>query len=188
MSLESKYWKFVYLLVFFILLFTSAELLNLRDDFSLDNIKQTIQQNSVTGFILFVLLFALGNFIQIPGLLFLVAAVVTLGKFQGGMVTYAAAIISCVISFVVIRLLGGDILRNFKHSWANKVFHQLDEKPIKSIFILRSVFQTLPLLNYGLALSGVSFKNHLVATLIALPLPIFIYCVFIDEVAMYLGL
>ena len=57
----------------------------------------------------------------------------------------------------------------------------------KSIFILRSIFQTQPLLNYGLALSGISFRNHLIATVAALPLPIFIYCYFFEYVALSLG-
>jgi len=185
---ENYYLKSFYILLFFILLFFIVEWLDLRDDFSIDKLRMTIQQNSITGFLVFTLLFVLGNFIQIPGLVFLAAAVITLGKTYGGIVIYSVAVISCIISFATIRFMGGNILRNLKYQWANKIFNKLDSKPITSVFILRSVFQTLPILNYGMALSGVSFRNHLIGTLLALPLPLFLYCLFFDELANYFQL
>jgi uncharacterized membrane protein YdjX (TVP38/TMEM64 family) len=44
-------------------------------------------------------------------------------------------------------------------------------------------FQTIPALNYALALSGVSLRNYLLGTLLGLPLPIALYCVFFDSLA-----
>ncbi len=186
-KLENQHWKLIFLVLFFTLLFGLVEILDLRDSFSIEKLRMLIQQNSVTGLLIFIAFFVFGNFIQIPGLVFLAAAVITLGKSYGGLITYSAAIVSCIISFITIRFMGGDILRNLNYQWANKVFLKLDEKPITSVFILRSVFQTLPALNYGLALSGISFKHHLLGTIIALPLPLFLYCLFFDELARSLG-
>ena len=45
------------------------------------------------------------------------------------------------------------------------------------------MFQTVPALNYTLALSGVPFRAYLIGTLLGLPLPIALYCLFFDYLA-----
>ena len=40
--------------------------------------------------------------------------------------------------------------------------------------------QTLPALNYALALSGLRLRHYVLGTLLGLPLPIAVYCVFFD--------
>ena len=51
------------------------EVSGLRDHFNLSFIRQLILQHRIGGVMLFVLLFSLGNLIQIPGWVFLAAAV-----------------------------------------------------------------------------------------------------------------
>jgi len=130
-----------------------------------------------------VLAFVLGNLIQIPGWIFLAAAVLTLGEFWGGVATYIAASISCVVTFFTIRLVGGNALRQLDSTLAVNVLNRLHAHPITSIFLLRMLFQTLPALNYTLAISGVRFRDYLIGTLLGLPIPIAIYCVFFDTLA-----
>jgi uncharacterized membrane protein YdjX (TVP38/TMEM64 family) len=134
--------------------------------------------------VLFVLLFSLGNLIQIPGWVFLAAAVLTLGRTWGGVVTYVAAVTSCVLTFVTIRAVGGDALRLLKNRTAVRLLRELDAHPIASVALLRMLFQTVPALNFALAMSGIKFRNYLIGTLIGLPLPIALYCNFFDFLAM----
>jgi len=54
--------------------------------------------------------------------------------------------------------------------------------------LLRMLFQTLPALNYTLALTGVKFRDYLIGTLLGLPLPIALYCLFFDFLARVLNL
>ncbi|AIY41731.1 Phospholipase D/Transphosphatidylase [Collimonas arenae] len=138
--------------------------------------------NKIQGLLLFVLLFSLGNLIQIPGWIFLGAAVLALGKVWGGLATYIAALISCVFTFLTIRYIGGDGMRELKNRYAVKIFQTLDTHPIKSIVLLRILFQTIPALNYALALSGVRFYMYLIGTVLGLPLPIMLYCIFFDYI------
>ena len=108
--------------------------------------------------LLFVLLFSLGNLIQIPGWLFLAAAVLTLGRLWGGVVTYVAAVTSCALTFVTIRSIGGDALRSIDNRVAVRILRQLDAHPVRSVALLRVLFQTAPPLNYALALSGIRLR------------------------------
>ena len=170
------------------LLFAVFDLSGLRDNFSLEFLQRKILENKISGLLIFVLLFSLGNLIQIPGWVFLAAAVLALGRTMGGSVTYIAASISCVVTFLTIRFVGGDALRQLNNKIAVRLLRQLDAHPIKSIVLLRILFQTMPALNYALALSGVKFRNYLLGTLLGLPLPIALYCLFFDYLAKALKL
>ena len=125
----------------------------------------------------------MGNLIQIPGWVFLAAAVLTLGRIWGGLATYVAASISCALTFFTIRLVGGDALRQLKSKTAVRILGQLDARPIRSVILLRVLFQTVPALNYALALSGIRFRQYFTGTLLGLPLPIILYCLFFDYLA-----
>lgn len=168
------------------LLFAVFELSGLRGHLSLDYLHRQIEANRLLGLVLFALLFSLGNLIQVPGWIFLAAAVLAFGKLWGGVATYVAASLSCVCTFLIIRLLGGDALRQLDHPLAIRILARLDRQPVLAVALLRVLFQTLPALNYALALSGVRFRNYLAGTMIGLPLPIAIYCLVFDSLAHYL--
>jgi uncharacterized membrane protein YdjX (TVP38/TMEM64 family) len=170
-------------LAFLGLLLAVFQLSGLRDNLSLAYLHQKFLDNEASGLLIFIALFALGNLVQIPGWIFLAAAVLALGEVWGGVATYLAAVVSCAFTFWLIRLLGGDALRQVKGRWAQRVLAQLDARPVAGIVLLRTLLQTAPALNYALAMSGVKFRDYLIGTLLGLPLPITLYCVFFDYLA-----
>jgi uncharacterized membrane protein YdjX (TVP38/TMEM64 family) len=165
---------------FLLLLFAGFEFSGLRSHLTLAYIQQTITAHWLSGLLIFILLFSLGNLIQVPGLVFLGAAVLALGKLWGGVATYLAAMSSCLITFLTIGLLGGSALRELKSPFAAKILARLDQRPIASVALLRLLFQTAPALNYALALSGLRLRHYLLGTALGLPLPIALYCIFFD--------
>jgi uncharacterized membrane protein YdjX (TVP38/TMEM64 family) len=179
----ARYGRLVAVLLFLGLLLGTFELSGLRQHLSLEFLQQRILEHRISGLLIFIVLFALGNLVQIPGWVFLAAAVLTLGRSMGGLATYVAASISCVVTFLLIRMLGGDALRRLDSRIAERIFRHLDARPITSIVLLRVLFQTVPALNYALALSGVKFRNYLIGTLLGLPLPIAVYCLFFEYLA-----
>ena len=178
-----RYRRLLAVALFLAILFAIFELSGLRDHFNLPFIRQLILQHRVGGLVLFVLLFSLGNLIHIPGLVFLAAAVLTLDRFWGGVVTYIAAVTSCALTFVTIRALGGDALRALRNRLAVRILRELDAHPNASVVLLRILFQTAPTLNYALAMSGIKFRNYMIGTLAGLPVPIALYCIFFDFLA-----
>lgn len=178
-----RYKRLLAVLAFLALLLLIVQLSGLRDNFSLNFLQHQILAHQTTGLLAFVVLFSIGNLIQIPGWIFLAAAVLTLGKTSGGLATYVAASTSCVVTFLVIKTIGGDFLRQLDNKLAIRIFQRLDAHPIRSIAVLRTLFQTAPALNYALALSGIKFRQYLIGTLIGLPIPISLYCLFFDYIA-----
>ena len=158
----------------------------LKSQISVQLLHDEFERHRFNGLLLFAALFVLGNLIQIPGWLFLVAAVVALGPLWGGLATYFAACTSCVTTFWVIRWAGGDALRGFGGRLGARLWARLDAHPLQSVFVLRLFFQTMPALNYALAMSGLKFRHYLLGTLAGLPLPILLYCLFFDVLARWL--
>lgn len=174
--------------LFLAILYAVFEYAGLRDHLNIGFLQQMIRQHWIGGLVIFTLLFSLGNLIQIPGWVFLAAAVLALGKTMGGIATYVAASVSCVVTFFAIRLVGGDALRQLDNKIAVGLIRQLDAHPVKSVLLLRVLFQTLPALNYALTISGIRFRHYLAGTLLGLPLPIALYCLFFDYLAKVLGI
>lgn len=150
---------------------------------SLQVLHDAFQQHLLGGTLLFCALFVVANLGQIPGWLFLAAAVLALGPAWGAGVTYVAACLSCSVTFWVVRAMGADGLRTLRGRWARRMFAQLDAQPVRSVFLLRLVFQTAPVLNYALALSGIPFRPYALGTLAGLPVPIALFSVFLRTLA-----
>ena len=183
-----RYKRLLAVIAFLVLLLVVFQVSGLRDNFSLVFLQKRFLDNEATGLLIFIVLFALGNLIQIPGWIFLAAAVLALGQVWGGLATYLAAVVSCMVTFWVIRLVGGDALRQIRGRWATRLLQRLDAHPVKSMVLLRMLLQTMPALNVALALSGVRFRSYVVAAVLGLPLPIALYCVFFDYLARALGI
>ena len=190
MSLSSltltRYRRLIMLVMIVALVLITVELSGLREQMSVSFLRAQLEANPVTGVLAFVLEFVIGNLIQLPGWIFLVAAILALGTVMGGLVTYLAAVTSCLVTFTLVRGLGGNALREINNPWAKSILARLDTHPIRSSATLRILLQTMPALNYTLGLSGVPLRPYLVGTLIGLPIPIALYCLFFDRVLLLL--
>ena len=172
--------RLIGLLVFLLLLLAIAQATGLRSQLNVQFLQERLQANPWSGLAFFVILFCLGNMAQVPGWIFLAAAVYVFGRVNGGLATYVAANVSCLFTFVTIRLVGGNVAATLKSPFAQRLVAQLQAHPVRNVLVLRSLFQTLPALNYALALSGLRLRHYVLGTLLGLPLPIAVYCVFFD--------
>jgi uncharacterized membrane protein YdjX (TVP38/TMEM64 family) len=179
-ALLQRHGRLISLLLFLLLLVGVAQFTGLRSQFSVPWLQTLLHDNPWSGLLLFVLLFCAGNIFQVPGWIFLAAAVFAFGRTQGGLVTYVAANLSCLFTFVAIRMVGGNIAASLKSPLAQRLLAQLQAHPVRNVLLLRTLFQTLPALNYALALSGLRLRHYVLGTLLGLPLPIAVYCVFFD--------
>ena len=172
--------KLILSIAIVIMLFFLGKFSGLEDLFSLEALKVLITSNPVYSYPLFILFFCIGNILQIPGWIFLAAAIYTLGIFNGYLLTLAAALTSVVFGYYFIKFFGGSAIRRLDSNFVNKLLSKLDKYPIRTNILLRTCFQTAPQLNYSLALSGAKFKPYFFGACLGLPIPIYIYTLFID--------
>ena len=184
-TLWKQYRRLAFVLLFVTLLLVALQWTGLRQNFSLAFLRQTLSGNRWEGLALFVLLFSIGNLAQVPGWIFLASAVLVLGKLDGGLVTFLAASISCALTFLSVRWVGGDAARHMQGKLTRRLLSRLHAHPVRNVVVLRTLFQTLAVLNYTLALSGIGFRKYMAGTLLGLPLPIAVYCLLFDSIAKF---
>lgn len=157
-----------------------AEITGVRSDISAEYIKTIFNQYGLLSYAIYIFLFTFANLIQIPGWIFLAAAIYSIGNTSAYFLTYTAAIVSSILCFFIINLVGGSALKKIEITWVNRLVSKINDYPIRVNIILRTIFQTAPPLNYTLALSGIKFKDYLLGAIIGLPIPILIFTIFID--------
>ena len=181
-GLWSRHRRIVLVLIFLTILLCLIQWSGLRQHFSVAFLRLTLLGSRWEGLAVFVVLFSLGNLVQVPGWIFLASAVLVLGKVNGGLVTYVASCISCALTFLSIRWVSGETVLQLPGKWARALLSQLHTHPVRNVIVLRTLFQTFAALNYTLAMSGIRFRHYMVATLLGLPLPIAAYCVLFDYI------
>jgi uncharacterized membrane protein YdjX (TVP38/TMEM64 family) len=177
--------RLVGVVVFVLALGLTVHLTGMRDHFNLAYVRDQFDNHKIIGLLVFIALFCMGNLIQLPGIIFLAAAVLSLGRMWGGLATLLAAYVSCTVTFLTFRWLGGDSLTQLANPLAQRLLGQLHRYPVLAVFALRSVFQTSPALNIALALSAIQLRPYLLGTALGLPLPIAAYCLFFDFVGAF---
>lgn len=168
------------LAVFLIGLFVLGAATGWADRFTLEGIREAIADAGVWGFAVFLGAFALGELLHVPGFLFVAAAVLAYGRFVGGAAAYVGAVVSVIVSFAVVRGVGGRALGGLKNARVRRILDRLEERPVRVVALLRLLLWMAPPLNYALALSPVRFRDYVVGSALGLILPIAMASAFLD--------
>jgi uncharacterized membrane protein YdjX (TVP38/TMEM64 family) len=131
--------------------------------------------------------FSLGNIVQIPGLIFLLGGLLTYGPVQGGALALIASLAAITTSFVVARTVGGQVDIPEHRPRVRKVLQQLDDKPLRTMVVLRILFWTSPPLNYILAFSPVRYRQYITAAAIGMVPPIIGLALLTDQIMKWRG-
>lgn len=156
------------------------KLTGIADDLNLETIRAFLLASGPLGVVAYIVVFAVSNLLSVPGVIFIVAAILVYGKWLGTLLAMVGALCCVVLSFVVVRKIGGTPVGELKSKWAKKMLRYLDDYPIRTICILRTVMLLNPHLNYILALSPVRFRSYLIGSAFGLIIPIVFYAVSLD--------
>ena len=149
-------------------------------------VRESVSQWGAFSALVFILFYAIGLLLYVPGTLFTVAGALLFGKFYGFFVVWIAANVAMVVSFVLVRLIGGKLLDQVQHPLILRMMSRLDDRPVQSIIILRTFLFTAPALNTVLAMSRVSQRDHILGTLVGSILPTATVVIMTDWVLAYL--
>ena len=142
------------------------------DDVDPERIRSAIVAAGPWGVLLFVVLFAIGELIHIPGMVFVVASVLAYGRSLGFVVGLLGAVASVAFSFWLVRTFGGQALAQLRFEVVQRVLAKLDERPVRTVIVLRTILWIAPPLNYALAMSRIRFRDYLLGSTLGLVLPI----------------
>jgi len=158
----------------------SLKVTGVTDELTIESIRTYLLAAGPLAILGYIVAFAVSNLLSVPGVIFISAAILVYGVGLGTVVAIVGALCSVVLNFVVVRKIGGTPLGDLKGAWARRALRYLDDYPIRTIFILRSLMLLNPHLNYTLALSSVKFRDYLIGSALGLIIPIGINALGLD--------
>lgn len=150
----------------------AADAFGLRESLSEEGIRQLTEDAGVFGAVAYLAAFAVGQLVQLPGIAFVLGARVAYGPVLGFLAGYAGALLSVSVSFFFVRTVGGKALTSMKWKWAQRMLSRLEQRPLRTIIVLRTLFALSPPLNYALAMSSTRFRDYFAGSAIGLVAPV----------------
>ncbi|MCB9743477.1 MAG: TVP38/TMEM64 family protein [Alphaproteobacteria bacterium] len=138
------------------------------------------------GKLAFVGVFIAGVLLYIPGFVFVVAGVMIFGPVTGGLLCWATGLVASHAAFFSTRFIGGDTLTGAEQPFIQRMMAKVEERPIATTALLRTFLYLSPPANIALALSPVSFRQHLIGTLLGFTPVTLGYALFTDVVVAWL--
>lgn len=143
----------------------------LGDWLSLDAMQQMVDKTGMWGALIFIAIFVAAAVMNIPGTAFLLLAIMLFGYWQGALFSYIGACLGAWATFIVGRTVGGKALTEIKNPTVKKLLLEAEERPIRTLIVLRILVQFSPFVGYTLALTNIKQRHYLIGNLIGILIP-----------------
>lgn len=185
MSTLSKFFKSNYKALFVLLLLLVVFFSPVKDHITVENLLNLINSasDSKSAPLVFVLAYVLGIVFALPGLIFMILAGSIFGFWQGIALVIIASNLGCQITFFISRALGRDFVSRFfsLNGFYNKISKKMDSDGFTIMVYLRLVpIFPFNVVNYVSGLTGVSYRDYTLGTLLG-KLPAIIIYVFLSS-------
>lgn len=155
--------------------------------FELDFLRELTSEAGLLGVVIFLGLWAVSYLMQVPAIVFIVAALLGWGSSIGSAIAFTGLIFTTSVSFWTFRGVGGSPLAELDGAWTRSMFEQLEDRPIRTVAILRLVFLVNPLVNLSLVLTDIRFRDYLAGSMIGVVVPLAIITFATDTIVAYAG-
>ena len=160
--------------------------LGLSEQLTLDGLRSTLQDAGPAGVLVYLGLFVAGTLASIPGLVFIIVAMVAWGKVAGAGIAFIGSILSAAATFCSLRAVGGQA-EVPTTGMSGCVLGHVERHPVASVALLRATTVLSPPVNIALALSPVRWRDYMLGTSAGLILPIAAYAWFLEAVVARIG-
>mmetsp|Transcript_8647 Transcript_8647/g.28516 ORF Transcript_8647/g.28516 Transcript_8647/m.28516 type:complete len:313 (+) Transcript_8647:846-1784(+) len=150
-------------------------------------VHDAMDKAGILGVLLWCVGFCLAELCHLPATVFIITGVLRWGHFIGFALALVIAPLSCALSFIVVRRIGGQALANVQWRFVQRMMARLERKPVVTVVILRTFLFLSPSLNYALALSNLSFRNFIIGSTIGLVFPMSVVVLGIDHLIKFYG-
>jgi uncharacterized membrane protein YdjX (TVP38/TMEM64 family) len=121
-------------------------------------------------------------------MVFIAVAVLSWGLLVGGILGYLTAILAVSFSFALTRtVVGVKVLDEIETPWVKRILSKLDDRPIRTVILLRIPLSLAPQLSQALALTNVTFRDHLIGSAIGVVPIITLFLLLFDRISHWLG-
>lgn len=165
--------RLILLALFLLGVFAIGKLTGFTDELTVDGIRESMREAGMGGFFVFLATFCVGQLLYIPGFVFVMVSGLAYGPLWGSIASLIAANVSVAVSFWIVRTIGGQPLKDvtIERPFLQKPLEHLEDRPIRSMIVIRLFLWAIPPVNYTLAMSGVTFRDYMIAAAIGMTPP-----------------
>ncbi len=128
-----------------------------------DDIKSVLMSLGIFAPLVYILIYIIRPLIFFPTSILTPLSAIVFGPFLGWIYTFIGENIAATVAFLVARYLGGDLLSRFKK--IKRIDEELEEHGLRTVLFLRLVpLFPFDVVNFGLGLTAVSFRNYVIGT------------------------
>ena len=138
-----------------------------KDELTPQRIREIVEEAGPLGIVVFCAIFMVGQTIQVPGFVFIGAATIAWGPWQGAPIAALGATLAVSFNFFISNRIGGDVTGT-KSKLLGRLLARLHKRPMLTMIVTRLLFLTSPPVTVLLALSGVRHRDHTLASAIGM--------------------
>lgn len=179
MALQGGY-RLLFLTLLVLGLWFAAWAIGLTGRFTTESIRGLLAGRGLWGVVAFLVVFSIGQLLRVPSFVFIASAVAVYGRNSGIFVALLGALVSAIASFTLVRAFAGQALAGIQRPRIQRLLRNIHSRPILTVALLRLIFQTAPPLNYALPMTAVQWRDHLVGSMLGLPVPVTVMALFFN--------
>jgi uncharacterized membrane protein YdjX (TVP38/TMEM64 family) len=161
--------KWIRLAVFLILMAAIAAAISYRDQFDVAALESWIQNAGVLAPLLFMLVYAVGAVLFLPGTVLTLAGGALFGPLLGTFYNLTGATIGAALAFLISRYLASDWVADKTGGRLKQLISGVETEGWRFVAFVRLVpLFPFNLLNYALGLTRIRFSHYLLATYICM--------------------
>lgn len=153
-------------------LYVAGRLLGLESLLSPERLRALVRDAGPWGPLVFTGMFVGGVLAQVPGLVFVSAAPLLFPAPEAWLLSLLAGNLAVNFNFGLVRRIGGANAMELERPWAQRLFGQLERRPVRAVALLRTVFIMFPPLTGALALTQLRARDHALGSALGITLPI----------------
>jgi uncharacterized membrane protein YdjX (TVP38/TMEM64 family) len=159
------------LVLVLVLLGAVAHGTGLTESVTRERVQEIATSWGAAGLALYVVGFSIVEILQLPGVIFVVAAIAAYGPWIGTAAAYLGMLGASITVFLFGRLVAGRALAEVEHPRVRALMSRVDARPIATVVFLRGVLFMLPGIGYACALSSIRFRDYVIGSAIGLVVP-----------------
>ena len=119
--------------LFLVGIYLIGRMTGFTEGLTVDGIRESMRAAGVGGFAVFVAIFCVGQLLYIPGFVFVMVSGLAYGPVWGSLASVIAATVSVAVSFVIVRTIGGQPLKDLNIQRPFLPVHWQTEKHVRNL-------------------------------------------------------
>src|SRR5208282_1400243 len=174
--------KAVLLLIFIVAAVVTVRFTGVREFLTVEKLGTLLEAAGIWGPLAFILIYAVGVCLFIPGTLLTALGAAIFGPYWGFIYVWVAAMLGAAGAFLIGRYLGREFAASLIGDRLKKYDEAVERNGFATVLYLRLVYFPFTPMNFGMGLTKVRFRDYLAGTALGIIVGTFIFTFFIGTV------